>query len=343
MKAIQKVEKQKGAALMDVPVPKTGDKDLLVKVKAAALCKSDVDVYDWTNLVQASNLPLPFTMGHEFSGEVIEAGSAVDNFSVGDHIAGETHIPCGYCHTCRTGNAHICENMGLFGRTVDGCFAEYIRIPAVSAIKIDKGIPFAHGALMEPLGVALHAVTKAGVSGKTVAVMGCGVIGVMAVEFAKILGAVKVIGVSTSRSKLDEALKHGADLVVNNKEGGMVKAIMEATDGKGVDVVIEMTGNEKVINDSMEILKVAGKCVFVGTVVGKLTFDKFMKNVVYKELNLTGIFGREMYQTWELLAQIIAAGRLNLKEYVCAELPLDRFDEAMELFPSAIGRIVLYP
>jgi threonine 3-dehydrogenase len=345
MKAVQKVEPKPGAVYHDVIDPEIGDNDILVKIKAAAFCKSDVDVYEWSPGVAAANYKLPFTMGHEYCGEVVELGKNVTGFEVGDHVAGETHVPCGYCYTCRTGNQHICgNNMGIVGRNVHGSFAELMRVPDVAAVKVDKDMPFKHGALMEPLGVALHALQVAEVSGKTVAVYGCGTIGRMAVEMAKILGATKVFGISTTKKKLDDALEHGADVVINSKTQSIPEVIMKETRGRGVAVGIETTGNQKIINDMIRAMQIAGICVLFGTIDYPLTFEiQFTREFIFKELLLTGIFGRLMYSTWELLKDILESGRMDPSHYVGEEISLKDIDRGVEIFQNVLGRIVMYP
>ncbi len=345
MKAVQKVEPKAGAVYHDIPDPKVGDNDILVKMKAAAFCKSDVDVYEWSEGVASANYDLPFTMGHEYCGEVVEVGKNVSGFEVGDHVAGETHVPCGYCYTCRTGNQHICgNNMGIVGRNVQGSFADYMSVPDVAAVKVDKAMPMAHGALMEPLGVALHSLQVAKVSGKFVAVYGCGTIGRMAIEMAKILGATKVIGISTTKKKLDDALAHGADAVINSKTQNVPEAIMKETQGRGVAVAIETTGNQQIVNDMIRGMQIAGICVLFGTIDYPLTFDiQFTREFMHKEIVLTGIFGRLMYSTWELLKDFLESGRLDPSHYVGEEIPLKEIDRGVEIFQDVLGRIVMYP
>ncbi len=344
MKAIQKTKSEAGAVFHDIPAPVIGDDDILVKIKAVAFCKSDVDVYEWSPLVASANYELPFTMGHKYAGEVVEVGKGAKGFEVGDQVAGETHVPCGYCHACRTGNQHICGNhMGIVGRNVHGCFAEYMRVPQVAAVKIDKKMPASHGALMESLGVALHSLQAANVSGKSVAVFGCGTIGRMTVELARILGATKIFGISTSKNKLDDALAHGADVVINNKTQNAKEIIMDETNGRGVGVGIETTGNQQVINAMIDVMEIAGTCMLYGTIDYPLTLDNFMRRVVYKELILTGIFGRLMFETWELLKDILEADRMDPSHFIGAEFPLCDYEKGVEIFQQVLGRIVLYP
>ncbi|HHU51249.1 MAG TPA: alcohol dehydrogenase catalytic domain-containing protein [Firmicutes bacterium] len=344
MKALVKTTPGPGAVLQQIPVPVPGPTDLLVKVKATALCKSDLDVIEWSPLVASSNLPLPLIMGHEFFGEVCEVGKMVKNFKAGDYITGETHIPCGYCHSCRTGNRHICSNnMGVVGRSIDGSFAEYICLPEVSAIKLDKSMPPAEGALMEPLATALHALSKAQVAGETVLVLGCGAIGLMTVELAKVFGATNIFALDIFQHKLEAARKCGAEVVINGREEDLVEVVLDATKGLGVGTVIETTGNQEVINKAVNALRVAGTLVFVGMIDHPLTFEEFMHKVVYRELTLTGIFGRKLYETWETLQMILDSGKLDLSRYVGAEIKLDEFEKGLELFPTTLGRVIMYP
>ena len=342
MKALQKTQPKAGVSLVDIQEPKISGNELLVKVKAAALCGSDVDVANWTPLVQRANYALPITMGHEFCGEVIAAGDTVKNIRVGDLITADTHNPCGVCYTCRTGNQHICINgMRVLGRTMNGAFAEYIKIPELMAVKIPSGIDYRCGAIMEPLATAVHCLSKGNISADSVAILGAGSIGQMAIDVARLMGAAKIFVVSRSEKKLAESRRRGADVVINGTTQDFVKIIKEETGGVGVGTVVDMTGDEKVLNGSVEALRVAGRLVCVGMVSGPLTFDNFMYGVVYKELIVTGIFGRRMFETWETLFSLLRTGRLDLKSYIAAEYPLAEYPKAFEAFPAVTGRVLL--
>ncbi|MDR1903414.1 MAG: alcohol dehydrogenase catalytic domain-containing protein [Treponema sp.] len=275
MKAIRKTKKVSGAELMDIPIPKIGPRDLLVKVKAAALCKSDVEVFEWTPLVQAANYRLPFTMGHEFAGEVVETGELVSAFSKGDRVAGETHIPCGTCRECRTGNQHICSNhMGVLGRSVDGAFGEYIRLPEVSAIRLSVDVDYIQGSLYEPLGTAIHALQKVSVSGANIAILGPGTIGLMACEAARAMGAAGVITVGSNPERLRYSLTLGADSAINAKEQNFIKEIKKQC--SHLDAVIDCTGNAGLINQAIDALSAAGVLVHVGMVESELAIPRYM-------------------------------------------------------------------
>jgi threonine 3-dehydrogenase len=275
VKAIRKTKKVSGAELMDIPIPKIGPRDLLVKVKAAALCKSDVEVFEWTPLVQAANYRLPFTMGHEFAGEVVETGELVSAFSKGDRVAGETHIPCGTCRECRTGNQHICSNhMGVLGRSVDGAFGEYIRLPEVSAIRLSVDVDYIQGSLYEPLGTAIHALQKVSVSGANIAILGPGTIGLMACEAARAMGAAGVITVGSNPERLRYSLTLGADSAINAKEQNFIKEIKKQC--SHLDAVIDCTGNAGLINQAIDALSAAGVLVHVGMVESELAIPRYM-------------------------------------------------------------------
>lgn len=343
MKAIVKIDPGIGAYYMEREVPKIGREEVLIQVKAAALCKSDVDVYDFTPLVEKANYGLPLIMGHEFSGKIVEVGEAVKGFKEGDRVAGETHIPCGYCEICRTGNQHICGNhMGVLGRTVNGCFAEYIALHQKALIRLPDAVTFEQGSILEPLATAMHAVSKAKPSCRSLAVLGTGTIGQMAIDIAKKIGCTKLFAVDINDQKLKESQQRGADIIVNGMKEDFVGVIKEHTNGYGVDAVIDFTGNERVINQAVEALKIAGRLVHVGMVEKPLTFHNFMYGVVYKELTVTGIFGRRMYDTWSEVMSLIESKKLELDSYIAKEMKLSDFDEAIRLFPEVSGRIIFH-
>ncbi len=341
MKAIQKTAGKPGAQFVELEIPRLGRNEVLVQVKAAALCRSDVDVYEWTQLVQNAHYKLPFTMGHEFSGLVVEVGADVKGIRAGDRVAGETHIPCGCCNTCRTGNQHICRNnMGVIGRSFDGCFAEYIKIPEIAAVKLPDSITYRQGALLEPFTTAMHALSKANPSGSSIAILGMGTIGLMAVELAKFLGSTKIFVMGNNELRLEESRRLGADVTINGSREDFVQVIMRETNGVGVASIIDMTGNEDVINKSVEALKVAGTLVHVGMVPKPLTFNNYMYGVVYKELNVTGIFGRRMFESWETVLSILSTGRIELDNYIGKVTELENFEQAIVDFRSVTGRII---
>jgi threonine 3-dehydrogenase len=342
VRVIRKIKNAAGAELLDIPVPKIGPRDLLVKVKATALCKSDVDVFEWTPLVQAANFKLPFTMGHEFAGEVVETGELVSAFIKGDRVAGETHIPCGTCRECRTGNQHICSNhMGVLGRSVDGSFGEYIRLPEVSAIRLSTDVDYIQGSLYEPMGTAIHALQKANIQGANIAILGPGTIGLMACEAAKAMGAARVIAVGSNTDRLEYSLTIGADAAINAKEQDFAREIKKLC--PHLDAVIDCTGNTVMINQAIDALSTAGTLVHVGMVESELAIPRYMYRVVYRELRITGIFGRHLYTTWDILENLLAGHRIKLEHYVGEVIPLSRYQKGLEHFNRLKGRAIMLP
>ena len=341
MKALIKDTGKPGMTVASVEVPEIGRREVLIRVEASALCKSDVDVYDWTPLVEKANYDLPFVMGHEFAGTIVKVGEDVQGYQEGDRVAGETHIPCGHCETCRNGNQHICGNhMGVLGRTVDGCFADYIALHEKALIRLPENISFEEGAILEPFATAMHAVSKADPSGRSLLIAGVGTIGQMAVEIAGFLGCTKIFALDIDSGKLEESRRRGADILINGRKEDLAEVIRRETNGIGVDAVIDFTGNERVINQEVEAVKIAGTIVHVGMVEGTLTYQNFMYGVVYKELIVTGIFGRRMYETWTEVMNILRTGKIDLSSFVAKKRKLNEFDKAVEEFSSCSGRIV---
>ena len=247
-KAIRKTGPRAGAELVEVPLlGSLGPGEVLARVDLAAICASDVHVYDWLPSIAALGLPLPFTMGHEFTGTVLRIGDQVKALGEGDRISGETHYPCGECYQCRTGEQHRCRQMGILGRSIDGCMAEYIVLPEICARRIPPDIPIEQAALMEPLGVAVHAVDKAGVGGETLAIMGCGAIGLMAVGVAKAFGALRIYATSRTPVKLECALQMGAYRALKADSEDVVGEILSETGQEGVGRVIDFSGSPEAI------------------------------------------------------------------------------------------------
>ena len=341
MKAILKAEGKPGFCLKDYPMPEIGRNEVLIKVHDTALCNSDVEVYHWTPLVAAANYQLPFVMGHEFAGEILKVGEHVKGLKEGDRVAAETHIPCGHCEACRNGHQHICGNhMGVLGRTVDGCFAEYIKLDQRADIKLPYHISYREGALFEPFATAMHAVAKAEPMRKKMLICGTGTIGQMAIEVAKLMGATMVIANDISEEKLERSMQLGADLAINGMTQDLTREVMKATDGNGVDTIIDFTGNGRVINQCVEACAIAGRIVHVGMVGKPLTYENFMYGVVYKELTITGIYGRELYTTWTQVTNLLNTGKIDLSKYVAKIMRLEDFDQAVSEFANYSGRIV---
>ncbi len=339
MKALVKEKPVRGATLTDRPMPQIGDDDLLVKVHAAAICGTDIHIYQW-NEYASSRIKLPLLFGHEYSAEVVQVGKNVSNFRKGDRVAAETHVPCGHCFQCTTGLQHICKDMKILGVHMDGAFAEYAVLPAVCAWKLDPSISYEIGATMEPFGIGVHAMSKTKPAGKKVIVFGCGPIGIYAQMVAKFSGAEFVIGVDIARDRLDLAKKMGTDIVLDSKKVNLVDEVNKITRGLGADIVVELTGNKTVVNEATRTLRRGGDIVLVGLYSGSVEWD-LVNNVIYKEANVYGVTGRIMWDSWWTAQSILLSGKFNTAPVITHYFDLKDFDRALQLAESAsTGKIV---
>ena len=343
MKAVMKKEKAPGAELVDVKVPEPGPKDVLIKVKAAAICGTDIHIYDWTPYAQARIKP-PMIFGHETCGEVVKVGNQVTNFALGDLVAVETHIPDEVCFMCRTGLQHICEKMAIIGVHTDGAFAEYAKIPAVCCWKLPKDTNPDLGAILEPWGVAVNGILKGEVNNRTVAVFGCGPIGLLGLGSIAAWGASQIFAVEPVVTRLNMAPQFAPDAVlINPTKEDAVKTILEATGGRGVDVSIDISGNAKAIQMTFRVVRRGGRVSLVGLPSAPVELD-LTADIIYKEARVFGSTGRTMWQTWYDMQKLLESGKFDPMPVITHRMPLADFAKALELAKSGeAGKILLYP
>jgi len=343
MKAVVKTEEAFGAELLDVDIPVIGPRDVLVKVKAAAICGSDIYIYNWTPYAHGRIKP-PLIFGHEMSGEVIETGEHVTSIKKGDIVAVETHISCGSCHQCQTGARHLCRNVAIFGVDTDGAFAEYARVPEVCCWKLSKGTSYDLGAILEPLGVAVHGIMADDVNGKSVAVFGCGPIGLFAIGAAAAFGAAKTFALEVVPERLAMARQLAPDaILINPKEQDPLTTIMEATDGLGVNVAIELSGNVEAAGQALKVLGHSGRVSLVGVPTGPIELNAY-KDIIRKEAKILGVWGRLMWQTWWQVQNLLSMGKFDPLSVVTHRFPLADYAQAIELATKhEAGKILLYP
>lgn len=342
MKVVMKQEPKAGAVLTDMEIPQVGPKDILVKVMATSICGTDAHIYSWDEWSQKRIKP-PYVMGHEFAGEVVAIGADVSAIQVGDIVSAETHIVCGVCDLCTTGKAHICKDTAILGVDTNGTYAEYVSIPESNAWKNPKGIDPAYLAVQEPLGNAVHTVMAGPIIGKTIAIVGCGPIGIMAVAVAKAVSAAKVIAIEVNEYRINLAKELGADVVINPLKEDTIARILEETNGLGVDVVAEMSGNATAIRQALKYLKLGGRMSMLGIPTSEVSLD-IANDVVFKGITIQGIAGRKMYETWFQVKGLIESGNLNLEPIITHRLPMEEFEKGFELMTSGnCGKVVLYP
>src|SRR5499427_6294586 len=342
MKALRKMQPARGLQMDTVAVPAVGPTDVLVRVKAASICGTDLHIYGWDRWSQGRIKP-PLTLGHEFCGNVERVGDEVTAVKPGDFVSAEMHVNCGRCHQCRVGEAHICQNLRIIGIDQDGAFAEFVKIPASNIWKLDPAIPEHYGAILDPLGNAVHTVLAGPVAGQTVLVTGCGPIGLMAIAVAKTCGSSTVFATETNEARRAMAKKMGADVVINPAAEDAVKKILGETDGTGVDVLLEMSGNPTAIQQGFKALRAGGRASLLGIPTESVPLD-LVNDVIFKGATVQGIYGRRMYDTWEQMTALLKAGRLNLDPLFDERISLEKFEGAFAKLQSGLaGKILLYP
>lgn len=340
MKALLKADAGPGLKLAEFPTPAIRPGEILVKVFAGGICGTDLHIYGWDDWARSRITP-PRVIGHEFCGTVVEAAPDVSEVAVGDFVAGEGHVTCGVCHSCRAGAPHICERLEVIGVDRDGAFAEYVAMPGANAWKLDPSIPRDVAAIMDPLGNAVHAALEAPLVAKAVAVIGCGPIGLMAIPICHMAGASFVAASDVHDRRLALARRMGADLVIDARIEDVAARIKEATGGKGADVVLEMSGHQDGLRDGLRALRNGGWVSLLGLPADPVEID-LANDVIFKEAHLVGIFGRKMWRTWEQATALLRGG-LDITPVLTHRLPLERFEDAFTLLRSGeAGKVILY-
>src|SRR2546425_2707116 len=342
MKALRKMRPARGLTLETAPVPAIGPTEVLVRVKAASICGTDLHIYGWDRWSQGRIKP-PLTLGHEFCGVVERVGDEVRAIKPGDFVSAEMHVNCGHCHQCRVGQAHICKNLRIIGIDQDGAFAEFVKIPASNIWKLDPAISEHYGAILDPLGNAVHTVLAGPIAGQTVLVTGCGPIGLMSIAVAKACGSSRVFATETNEKRRAMARKMGADVVLNPATEDAVARILSETNGTGVDALLEMSGNPMAIQQGFRALRAGGRASLLGIPTENVPLD-LVNDVIFKGATVQGIYGRRMYETWVQMTALLKAGRLNLEPLFGERAPLDKFENAFALLQrGSAGKILLYP
>ena len=326
MKAIVKPGRAPGLVVRDVPKPKCGGADVLIRVRHAGVCGTDLHIAEWDAWAQGRLKP-PVVVGHEFAGEIVEVGPLVTEFKPGELVTAEGHIICGHCLQCRTGNGHVCQRTKIIGVDRDGCFAEYIAMPASNVMLLD-GIPTEIGGIMDPMGNAFHTVLSTDVSGSIVLILGCGPIGCFAVGIAKAAGAAAVIAVDVNPKRLELARKMGATRVLNPRTDDVDAAVLELSKGDGADLVCEMSGAPSALHSGFKLVRPGGRVHLLGIPDGTVPID-FATEIVFKGITIYGVIGRRMYQTWHLMQRFLRSGQFDPRPVITHRFPLEKIDEAI--------------
>jgi threonine 3-dehydrogenase len=314
--------------LTDVPIPKLGPSDVLIRVEKAGLCGTDYHIYAWDAWAQHRVKP-PLVVGHEFMGTVAAVGSAVRSTRIGDRVSAEGHIADLTCLLCRTGQAHICERVEIIGVDRDGAFAEYVAIPEYNVWRLDPAIPDEVAAIFDPLGNAVHTVMAAGVSVKSVVITGVGSIGLMAIPVARAAGATSVFAVDVNAAKLEIARRLGADAAFLSTPD-VVDEIKRRTRGDGADVLLEMSGSAAAIDLGLQALRNGGTAALLGIPADNVNLN-LAERIIFKGLTVLGINGRRMFETWYQTEALVKSGRVDPRSIITHVLPYVEFERAFEL------------
>lgn len=340
MRALRKSDAGPGLELTEVDAPEPGPGEVRIRVRRAGICGTDLHIQGWDRWSRGRIEP-PLVLGHEFMGEVDRTGGLVSSTSPGDRVSAEGHIVCGRCEHCRTGKAHVCRDTSILGIDRDGAFADYVVVPADNIVRIPEEISDDHAALFDPLGNAFHTVLHTPVSGKTVAVVGCGPIGLFAVGIARAAGASKVVALEPVEGRREIAREMGADLLVDPLEEDATEAVRGATGGYGAHVVCEMSGHPDGVRDAFRICRNGGHVQLLGLPEDPVEVD-LADDVIFKGLNVYGVIGRRMYRTWHQMRDFLAAGLLDIEPVITHRMPLEDFAEGFAAMESGeAAKVVL--
>ncbi len=340
MRALAKVEPAPGFSFLDVPEPAPGPGEVVVRVEVTSVCGSDVHLYNWDSWMAAHLREFPRIVGHEAAGTVVAVGHGVQAPKPGDFVALETHLVCGHCYQCRTNRAHVCRNLRILGFDVDGAFADLVKVPAANCVVIPPTIPREWGSLMEPMGNAVDTVLAEPITGVTVAILGCGPIGLMAIAIARAAGASLIIASEPSTARRSLAVKMGADRAVDPFNEDLVEIVTHMTEGNGVDVVAEMSGSPAALESAIRIVTPGGWIGLLGLFNKPVAIDP--NDLIMKAIRIHCVTGRKLFATWETVRRLLASGLVKLDDLISHKLPLSRYEEAFKALTKGEAVKVLF-
>ncbi|MCE5249182.1 L-threonine 3-dehydrogenase [bacterium] len=329
MKALVKEKPGKGLVLKDVPDPSPGEGEVLIRIRAAGICGTDVHIYDWDEWSRNRIHP-PVITGHELVGEVVALGKSTHHIPIGQRVSAEGHIACGHCEFCRTGQAHICRDVEIIGVDRDGCFAEYMSMDAGNLWPVPDAIPDHIASIFDPVGNAMHTVMAEPVSGKSVLITGAGAIGLFAVAIARSVGASTIMVIEPNAFKREHARKAGADVLIDPSDEHLEDIVLSHTDGLGPQILLEMSGHPDAINTGFRLLRNGGCACVLGIPPGKVTFD-WAKDIVFKGITIKAINGRRMYDTWFQTQNFMLREQERVNRLITHRLPFVDFERGFDL------------
>lgn len=338
MKTLAKLHPEKGIWMDEKEIPTPGHNDVLIKIHKTAICGTDIHIYNWDEWSQKT-IPMGMTVGHEFAGEIVALGQEVEGFKIGDRVSGEGHLICGHCRNCRAGRRHLCRNTKGVGVNRQGCFAQYLCIPAANVFPLPKDISDDMAAIFDPYGNAVHTALQWDMVGEDMLITGAGPIGIMAAAVARHAGARHVVITDVNEYRLALAQEMGVTRAVNIAQQSLEDVMTELGMTEGFDVGLEMSGNSAAFSQMLKLMNHGGKVSILGIPSADTNID--WNQVIFKMLTLKGIYGREMFETWYKMGAMLQSG-LNLEPIITHRFPVSQYQEAFEIMASGkSGKIVL--
>lgn len=338
MKALVKAKSEPGLWMQEMPEPVCGANDVLIKVRKTAICGTDMHIYNWDDWAQQT-IPVPMTVGHEYVGDIVEVGDNVADFKVGDRVSGEGHITCGHCRNCRAGKRHLCRNTSGVGVNRPGAFAELVAIPASNAYPLPDDISDDLAAILDPMGNAAHTALSFDLVGEDVLITGAGPIGLMSTAIARQAGARHVVITDVNDYRLSLAGKLGATRALNVTTATLSDVMTDLGMTEGFDVGLEMSGNPQAFRDMLSAMNHGGKVALLGIPPQDTAIN--WNDLIFKGLQVKGIYGREMFETWYKMTALLQSG-MDLTPVLTHWFPVDRFEEGFSIMNSGqSGKVIL--
>ncbi|MGZ4315982.1 MAG: L-threonine 3-dehydrogenase [Gaiellaceae bacterium] len=344
MQAVRKIEAAPGLVLEDVPVPEIAENDVLVEVEAASVCGTDLHIWRWDEWAAHRIVP-PLTIGHEFAGTVVDVGRLVRHVAVGDYVSAESHVTCGMCFYCRTGQAHMCERTQIMGVDRDGAFAQYVAVSESVIWQNDRSkLPPELATLQEPFGNAVFATSEQDLAGRSIAVLGCGPVGLFTIAIARASGAAVVMAADRKPYRLELARQMGAtDTVDVDGTPDAAEWFRAHHEGRGFDVVFEMSGSPRAIADAFRIARNGARVILFGIPAAPVQID-VAEMLIFKNLDVLALSGRRIFATWYKTRWLLESGVVDLRPLITHEYPLEAFATAFnELDAGEACKIILRP
>jgi threonine 3-dehydrogenase len=338
MKALVKSKSEPGLWLEDVEKPRIGINDVLIRVRRAGICGTDVHIYKWDDWARQT-IPIPLVIGHEFVGEIAETGANVADFYPGDIVSGEGHVVCGRCRNCLAGRRHLCAHTLGVGVNRPGAFAEFVALPMTNIWRHHDGIDLDVAAIFDPFGNAVHTALSFPVLGEDVLVTGAGPIGIMAAAVARHAGARYVVITDVNEYRLALARKMGVTLALNIREGSLPEVQKQLGMTEGFDVGLEMSGNAAAFRDMLANMSHGARIAMLGIPAGEMAID--WRTVVFNMLTIKGIYGREMYETWYKMSVMLQSG-LDISPVITHRFHYTDFQQGFEVMSTGqSGKVIL--